>query len=43
MWTATATRDPEAIGDYIARNNPSAARRTIQRIRIDKRAYSLTF
>lgn len=32
VWTAPAARDLEAIGDYIARDNPSAARRTVQRI-----------
>jgi len=33
VWTAPAARDLEAIGDYIARRNPGAARRTVQRIR----------
>ena len=32
-WTAPAARDLEAIGDYIARENPGAARRTVQRVR----------
>lgn len=31
-WTAPAARDLEAIGDYIARRNPGAARRTVRRI-----------
>jgi toxin ParE1/3/4 len=33
VWTAPAARDLEAIGDYIARHNRDAARRTVQRIR----------
>lgn len=33
VWTAPAARDLESIGDYIARQNPGAARRTVQRIR----------
>ncbi|HEV2099108.1 MAG TPA: type II toxin-antitoxin system RelE/ParE family toxin [Stellaceae bacterium] len=33
VWTAPAARDLEAIGDYIARHNPVAAHRTVQRIR----------
>ena len=33
LWTAPAARDLEAIGDYIARHNPGAARRIVQRIR----------
>ena len=33
VWTAPAVRDLEAIGDYISRQNPSAAQRMIRRIR----------
>jgi toxin ParE1/3/4 len=33
VWTAPAARDLEGIGDYIARQNPRAARRIVQRIR----------
>jgi toxin ParE1/3/4 len=33
VWTAPAVRDLEAIGDYIASQNPSAAQRIIPRIR----------
>ena len=33
VWTVPAARDLEDIGDYIARHNPSAAQRTVQRIR----------
>jgi len=32
-WTRPAARDLEEIGDYIARENPAAAARTIERIR----------
>ncbi|MGH7065017.1 MAG: type II toxin-antitoxin system RelE/ParE family toxin [Stellaceae bacterium] len=32
VWTAPAARDLESIGDYIARQNSGAARRTVQRI-----------
>jgi addiction module RelE/StbE family toxin len=32
VWTAPAARDLEAIGDYIARENPTAAQRIIGRI-----------
>jgi toxin ParE1/3/4 len=32
VWTRPAARDLEAIGDYIARENPTAAGRIIQRI-----------
>jgi toxin ParE1/3/4 len=32
-WTAPAARGLEDIGDYIARENPGAARRTVRRIR----------
>jgi toxin ParE1/3/4 len=31
-WTAPALRDLEAIGDYIARDNPAAADRIVTRI-----------
>ncbi|MBY6242974.1 type II toxin-antitoxin system RelE/ParE family toxin [Methylosinus sp. Sm6] len=31
-WTAPALRDLEAIGDYIARDNPAAADRVVTRI-----------
>lgn len=31
-WTAPALRDLEAIGDYIARDDPAAAAKTIGRI-----------
>jgi toxin ParE1/3/4 len=31
-WTAPALRDLEAIGDYIARDNPHAAARVVARI-----------
>jgi toxin ParE1/3/4 len=31
-WTAPALRDLEAIGDYIARDNPTAADQTISRM-----------
>ena len=31
-WTVPALRDLEAIGDYIARDNPSAVTKTITRI-----------
>lgn len=31
-WTTPALRDLEAIGDYIARDNPSAAAKTVSRI-----------
>lgn len=31
-WTAPALRDLEAIGDYIARDNPAAADRIVARI-----------
>ena len=31
-WTAPALRDLEAIGDYIARDNPAAADRVVLRI-----------
>jgi len=33
VWTVPSARDLEAIGDYIARHNPNAAQRTVQRIR----------
>jgi toxin ParE1/3/4 len=33
VWTVPAARDLEAIGDYIARQNPSAAQRVTRRIR----------
>jgi toxin ParE1/3/4 len=32
-WTRPAARDLELIGDYIARENPRAAYRTVRRIR----------
>lgn len=32
VWTALALRELEAIGDYIARDNPSAAVRTVTRV-----------
>jgi len=38
VWTAPAGRDLEGIGDYIARQNPSAASRIVQRIRARTRA-----
>jgi toxin ParE1/3/4 len=31
-WTAPALRDLEALGDYIARDNPAAAAKTITQI-----------
>lgn len=31
-WTTPALRDLEAIGDYIARDNPAAATRVVTRI-----------
>lgn len=31
-WTALALRDLEAIGDYIARDNPAAAAKLVTRI-----------
>lgn len=31
-WTAPALRDLESIGDYIARDNPSAAHRLVTRL-----------
>jgi toxin ParE1/3/4 len=31
-WTASALSDLEAIGDYIARDNPSAAAKTVTHI-----------
>jgi toxin ParE1/3/4 len=33
VWTVPAVRDLETIGDYIARENPTAAERVIRRIR----------
>ncbi len=33
VWTRPAARDLELIGDYIARENPRAADRTVRRIR----------
>jgi toxin ParE1/3/4 len=38
VWTAPAARDLEGIGDYIARQNPRPARRTVQHIRARTRA-----
>jgi len=38
VWTAPAARDLEGIGDYIARQNPRAARRIVLRIRARTRA-----
>jgi len=32
IWTRPALRDLEAIGDYIERENPAAAERTVTRI-----------
>jgi toxin ParE1/3/4 len=32
VWTRPAARDLEAIGDHIARDNPSAADRVVKRI-----------
>jgi toxin ParE1/3/4 len=40
-WTAPAARDLEAIGDYIARQNLNAARRTVQRIRSKVRTLAI--
>ncbi len=37
VWTAPAARDLEVIGDYIARQNPNAARRTVRRVRAQVR------
>jgi len=33
VWTVPAARDLDVIGEYIARQNPGAAQRIIQRIR----------
>jgi len=33
VWTVPAARDLDSIADYIARQNPGAARRTVERIR----------
>jgi toxin ParE1/3/4 len=34
VWTVPAARDLDAIGEYIARQNPSAAQRIIRRITV---------
>ncbi len=41
LWTAPALRELEAIGDYIARDNPSASARIVTRIfdRVDALAH----